>query len=50
MGQLKAGHNAKIKKYKQAVYFGEFQDKMRHGLGIMVYQDSRLYEGTTAIN
>jgi hypothetical protein len=34
-----------MKKYKEAVYYGEFVNGKRHGCGIMIYDNTRLYEG-----
>ena len=34
-----------IKKYKDAVFKGEIQDKKRNGKGVIVYNNGRLYEG-----
>lgn len=36
----------KLKKYKEATYYGIFIHGKRNGLGIMIYDNSRLYEGT----
>ena len=45
MNVLKSFENIKIKKYKGATYYGQFRNKSRHGLGIMVYMNNRIYEG-----
>lgn len=35
-----------IKRYKDSVYRGEIVDKQRHGLGVCVYENGRVYEGS----
>lgn len=45
MKALHASENLKLKKYKESVYYGEYINGKRHGKGIMMYDNSRLYEG-----
>jgi hypothetical protein len=45
LNQLKSSDHLKLKKFKEAVYFGEIVNAKRHGQGIMVYNNDRLYEG-----
>ena len=33
----------RLKKYKEAVYYGEFVDNKREGVGIMVYNSGQTY-------
>ena len=42
---LKLSADFCIKHYKDSTYRGEIVDRMRHGLGICVYQNGRVYEG-----
>jgi hypothetical protein len=44
--QLRKSPTFGIKKYHDAVYRGELKDGKRHGLGVMVYRKSRVYEGS----
>ena len=43
--KLHESPNLKLKKYKGSVYYGEFGNDKRNGVGIMVYDNGRLYEG-----
>lgn len=45
MTDVHASEYLKLKKYKESVYYGEFVNGRRHGKGIMVYDDGRVYEG-----
>ena len=45
MRQLSLSENTKLKKYKEAAFYGEFVNGKRHGLGIMMYKNRRIYEG-----
>jgi hypothetical protein len=35
-----------VKRYKDSLYRGEIADKQRHGLGVCVYENGRIYEGS----
>lgn len=35
-----------FKKYKNSIYFGNFKDGKKEGMGIMIYQNGKLFEGT----
>ena len=35
----------KMKRYKDCVYYGELLNGKRHGKGVMVYHNGRVYEG-----
>jgi len=43
---VKNSNKLGMKKYNNAIYFGEMLNNQRHGLGVMRYIDGRLYEGT----
>jgi len=43
--ELKQSEYFAIKKYKESLYRGEIQTRLREGLGICVYENSRIYEG-----
>ena len=45
MAQLHASPKLKLKKYKEAVYYGDITDGKRHGQGILLYENGRIYEG-----
>ena len=45
MEALHSSPRLKLKKYKEAVYFGEFEGGKRTGKGIMQYQSGQVYEG-----
>ncbi|EAR82699.3 MORN motif protein (macronuclear) [Tetrahymena thermophila SB210] len=45
MEQLNNDPNLKMKKYKQQVFYGIILNSKRHGNGVMVYQNGRIYEG-----
>lgn len=34
-----------IKKYRDSIYKGEIENRKRHGKGVIVYDNNRLYEG-----
>lgn len=42
---VKSSPHFKFKKYPEAVYFGEIQNGVRNGWGVMKYNTSRVYEG-----
>jgi len=45
---MKALHESpslKLKKYKEAIYYGEFQSGKRDGQGIMLYHSGQRYDG-----
>jgi hypothetical protein len=35
----------KLKKYKDSAFYGEIINGKRHGLGVMMYSNDRIYEG-----
>jgi hypothetical protein len=35
-----------VRKYNDAIYYGEIKEWMRNGEGIMKYKSGRVYEGT----
>jgi hypothetical protein len=43
MSQLNISENLKLKKYKESVYYGDFINGKRHGKGIMLYDNNRVY-------
>ncbi|EAR94970.2 MORN motif protein (macronuclear) [Tetrahymena thermophila SB210] len=43
--QLMTDPFLKLKKYKQSIYFGQYMNQKRHGKGLMIYNNGRLYEG-----
>lgn len=45
LAKLHASGSLKLKKYKESVYYGEYVNGKRHGKGIMVYNNGRVYEG-----
>jgi hypothetical protein len=47
MDKLHTSSTLRLKKYKESVYYGDFINDKRHGLGIMLYDNSRVYEGNT---
>lgn len=42
---LKKNPNTKVKRFKDCVFFGNVFNNKRHGLGIMLYKNGRIYEG-----
>ena len=34
-----------MKKYKNSIYFGNFKDNKKEGLGVMIYQNHKIFEG-----
>ena len=42
---LHNSENTKVKKFKESVFYGEMINGRRHGQGIMLYNNGRLYEG-----
>ena len=42
---LNKSRYTKLKKYKEALYYGEIVNGKRHGIGIILYNNSRVYEG-----
>ena len=40
---LNKSDKLRLKKYKEAVYYGEIVNSKRHGFGIMVYDNTRVY-------
>ena len=45
MVRLRESPNLKIKKFKESAYYGEIVNGKRHGQGIMIYNNERVYEG-----
>ena len=45
---MKKSEDFGIKKYSDAIYRGELQNGKRHGMGVMQYKKSRVYEGQWA--
>ena len=45
LAKLHSSDSLKLKKYKESVYYGEYVNGKRHGKGIMVYNNGRVYEG-----
>lgn len=45
LAQLKTSQNLKLKKYREAAYYGEIVNGRRHGMGVMIYNNDRVYEG-----
>jgi hypothetical protein len=45
MGIIQSSPHLKLKKYKQSVYYGEYLNGKKHGKGIMLYENGRVYEG-----
>jgi len=43
--KLHDSKNLRLKKYKEAVYYGEQQNGKREGIGIMIYNSGQAYEG-----
>jgi hypothetical protein len=43
--ELASNTALRLKPYKQSVYYGIFLNQKRHGKGVMIYQNGRLYEG-----
>ena len=43
---LKKQKNFAIKRYKESLYRGEVTNGMRQGIGICVYENGRVYEGS----
>ncbi len=42
---LQESPNLKLKKYKNCVFYGIIQNGLKNGKGIMIYFNTRLYEG-----
>jgi hypothetical protein len=43
--KVKASESFTIKKYKESVFRGEMLELKRHGLGVITYKNTRVYEG-----
>jgi hypothetical protein len=43
--KLRDSKYLKMKKYKEAAFYGEIINGKRHGKGVMIYQEDRIYEG-----
>ena len=43
--QMRSSSNLKLKKYREAAYYGEIVNGKRHGQGVMIYNNDRVYEG-----
>jgi len=44
--KIQTSNKSKIKKFKDAVYFGDIEYLKRNGIGIMKYDSGRFYEGS----
>ncbi len=42
---MKKHPNIKLKRYKTSIFYGIMQNSKRHGKGIMIYANGRLFEG-----
>jgi hypothetical protein len=49
IGKLRESGKLILKKYKESVYYGEVVDGKRQGMGIMLYNNNRIYEGNALI-
>jgi hypothetical protein len=45
LNALHRSPHLRLKKYKEAVYYGEYHEAKREGIGIMVYNSGQVYEG-----
>ena len=45
LAEIKQDTSFKEKKYGHSVYFGLFKGEKRHGFGVMLYKNGRIYEG-----
>ena len=43
--ELKNSDNFYVKKYRDSIYRGEIANRKRHGKGVIVYDNKRIYEG-----
>lgn len=43
--ELHKSEALKLKRYKECAYYGDMLNGKRHGRGIMVYHNNRVYEG-----
>lgn len=43
--KLKNSPNLKLKKFREAAYYGEIVNGRRHGVGVIIYNNERVYEG-----
>lgn len=42
---MKSSPHLKVKKFKESAFYGEIVNGKRHGQGIMIYNNDRVYEG-----
>ena len=42
---MKKNEHLKIKKYKNCFYFGVYKDNCRDDIGVLVFNNGRIYEG-----
>jgi hypothetical protein len=49
MNYLHVSEKLKLKRYKTSVYYGEMKENKRHGKGIMLYDNGRVYEGMITV-
>ena len=45
MEKLLKQESVSLKKYKSSIYYGNFKEGKKDGMGIMIYQNGRLFEG-----
>jgi hypothetical protein len=50
MGRISNGSGLEIKRYKESAYWGETQESKRHGQGVLLYANGRVYEGNWSAN
>lgn len=43
--KLKSSSYLKLKKFRESAYYGEIVNSKRHGQGVMIYNNDRVYEG-----
>lgn len=46
METIKNNPCLQLKKFRESVFLGEIQEGKRNGLGLMLYANGRLYEGS----
>ena len=42
---MRSSNNLKLKKYREAAYYGQIVNGKRHGQGVMIYNNDRIFEG-----
>ena len=45
LSSLRTSTALRTKKYKTSTYYGELRSNAKEGLGVMLYQDGKVYEG-----